>query len=200
MSFGYKKTKKAITLRDKILAAAAEEMKNRGIKFTMSDLVKRLSLSKSSLYEHFSSKWELVHDILLTATKDIAEHEKEIYENKDLSVLEKIKALLKMSPRIFDPIKSYSIYDDLCHYYPAEWEMVLNFRDEQSERLTAFVIDNIRIHALREVNVPVLRQLVSSVMEMLLRQQFLEQSNITNAAALEAMADIIVYGLKPVKK
>lgn len=39
----------------------------------MSDLVKRLGLSKSSLYENFSSKRELVHDILLIATKDIAE-------------------------------------------------------------------------------------------------------------------------------
>lgn len=45
----------------------------------------------------------------------------------------------------------------------------------------------------------VFRQLVSSVIDTLLSQQFLEQSNITNVDALEAMADIIVYGLKPVK-
>ncbi len=184
-------------MRNQILMAAAEEMKSRGVKFTMSDLAKRLNLSKTSLYEHFSSKRELVHDIIFTATQDIRKQEKEIYDNEDLSVLEKIQALLKMSPRIFGPINSYSIYDDLCHYYPAEWEMVLNFREEQSERLTSFVIHNIHTHALRKVNVPVLKQLVSSVMDDLLSQRFLEQSNMTNADAMAAMADIIVYGLKP---
>ncbi|SEJ29010.1 transcriptional regulator, TetR family [Propionispira arboris] len=187
-------------MRDQILMAAAEEMKNRGVKFTMSDLAKRLSLSKTSLYEHFSSKRELVHDILFAAIQDTKQQETEIYNSKELSPLEKIKALLEVSPRIFGPINNYSIYDDLCHYYPEEWKMVLGFIDKQSDRLALFVIHGIEVHAIRKVNVPVLKHLIASVIDAFLSQRFLEQNNMTNADALAAMADIIVYGLNPSKK
>ncbi len=191
---------KVIILRNRILMAAAEEMKAHGVKFTMSDLAKHLRLSKSSLYEYFSSKSELVHYILITAIQDVSVQEKKIYDDESLSVLEKTKSLLKVTPQIFGPINNYNIYDDLCHYYPSEWEMVLNIREEQLERLTSFVIKNMQSNSLRKVNMPVLKQIVTSAMNDLFSHQFLEQANMTQADALAAMSDIIVYGLCPSKK
>jgi len=53
-----------IRLRNQIMAAALEEINKVGIKFTMSDLVKRLSISKSTLYAHFKSKEEVIGAIV----------------------------------------------------------------------------------------------------------------------------------------
>lgn len=182
-------------MRNRILMAAADEMKTRGVKFTMSDLARRLSLSKTSLYEHFASKNELVHDILATAIHDVEEQEQKIYNNHKLSAAEKIHALLKVAPQVFGPINNHSLYDDLRHYYPDEWQMVSDFRDEQLNRLASLVDQSIETHSLRPVNVSVLKQIVTSAMNDMFNYRFLEENNMTFADALSAMADIIVFEL-----
>jgi len=185
-------------LRNRILMAAADEMKTRGVKFTMSDLARRLSLSKTSLYEHFASKNELVHNILTTAIQDVKTQEKEIYNKSGLSIAEKIHALLKAEPKIFGSINSHSLYDDLRHYYPEEWQLVSEFRQEQLNHLTSLIVQSIENNAIRPINVSVLRQIVTSA--DLFNYRFLEESNMTHADALSAMADIIVFGLLPSKR
>ncbi|MCC5468147.1 TetR/AcrR family transcriptional regulator [Pelosinus baikalensis] len=184
-------------MRNRILMAAADEMKTRGVKFTMSDLARRLSLSKTSLYEHFASKNELVHDILATAIQDVQNQEQEIYSNSGLSVAEKIQALLKVAPKVFGPINNHSLYDDLRHYYPEEWQLVSDFRQEQLNHLTSLIVQSIENNSLRPINVSVLKQIVTSAMNDLFNYRFLEESNMTHADALSAMADIIMFGLLP---
>lgn len=189
-----------LILRNRILMAAADEMKVRGVKFTMSDLARRLSLSKTSLYEHFASKNELIHKILETASQDVQEQEQAIYNNCELSVAEKIQALLKVAPKVFGPINSRSLYEDLRHYYPNEWQLVSDSQREQIDRLTSFLVQNIETHSLRPINIHVLKQIITSTTNDLFNFRFLEESNITHADALAAMADIIVYGLLPSKR
>ncbi|VBB04977.1 tetr bacterial regulatory protein hth signature [Lucifera butyrica] len=184
-------------MRNRILMAAAEEMKVRGVKFTMSDLARRLSLSKTSLYEHFASKNELIHNILVTTIQDFQEQEQEIYSNCELSAADKIQALLKIAPRVFGPIYNRSLYDDLRHYYPNEWQLVSDFREEHLNNLTSFIVRNIETNSLRPINISVFRQIITSTTNDLFNFRFLEESNLTHADALTAMADIIVYGLLP---
>ena len=187
-------------MRNQILMAAADEMKTRGVKFTMSDLARRLSLSKTSLYEHFASKNELVHEIFATAIQDGREQEREIYNNSGLTVAEKIQAVLKLVPKVYGPIHSHNIYDDLRHYYPEEWQLVSDYRQEQLDHLTALIDQNIENNSLRPINISVFRQIVSSVLNDLSNYRFLEENNLTFANALSAMADIIVFGLLPSKE
>jgi AcrR family transcriptional regulator len=184
-----------LILRNRILMAAADEMKVRGVKFTMSDLARRLNLSKTSLYENFASKNELIHNIFATAIQDFREQEQEIYSNCEMPVADKIQALLKIAPKVFGPIYNRSLYNDLQHYYPSEWQLVSDFRQEQLNHLTSFIIQNIETKSLRPINVAVFRQIITSTTNELFNFQFLEESNITHADALAAMADIIVYGL-----
>jgi AcrR family transcriptional regulator len=179
--------------------AAAEEMKNRGVKFTMSDLARRLSLSKTSLYEHFSSKNDLVHSILVTALQDIKQQEDEVYNNTDLSPAEKIQALLRVMPKVFGPLNSQSLYDDLRNHYPAEWQLVNDFREEQLNQMTELILQSIEANALRPVNLAVFKQIVTSTMDALFNFRFLEENNMTLADALASLADIIVCGLLPPK-
>ncbi|MBU2700773.1 AcrR family transcriptional regulator [Sporomusaceae bacterium BoRhaA] len=187
-------------MRNRILMAAADEIKTRGVKFTMSDLARRLSLSKTSLYEHFASKNALVHDILSIAIQDVQEQEQQIYNNSDLSVAEKVRALLRVSQHVFGPIHNHSIFDDLRHYYPEEWQLVSDFQQERLDHLMSLIVQGIENSSLRPVNVPVLRQVVNSAMNDLFNYRFLEESNMTHADALSAMADIIMYVLLPPNK
>lgn len=186
-------------LRNRILMAAFEEMNVRGVKFTMSDLAKRLNVSKTSLYEHFSSKSELVQNILITVIQDIQEQEEAIYNNSELTFAEKIPTLLKVAPTVFGPINNYRLQDDLQLYYPKEFRIVEKFKEERQERFLFLIVQGIENNAIRPINTKVLRQLIVSTTNDLFSYHFLSASNMTAPDALAAMSDIIVNGLLPRK-
>lgn len=64
----------------------------------------------------------------------------------------------------------------------------------------SLIVQGIENNSLRPINVPVLRQVVTSAMNDLFNYRFLEESNMTHADALSAMADIIMYALLPSNK
>lgn len=187
-------------MRNRILMAAFEEMNIRGVKFTMSDLAKRLNVSKTSLYEHFSAKNELVHNILTTAIQDIHRQEEVIYNNPELTFAEKIPALLKISPTVLGPINNYRLLDDLHLYYPKEFQIIEKFREEQHERFLSLIVQGIESYAIRPINTKVLHQLIASTINDLLSYRFLTESNVTYSDALADMSDIILNGLLPRKE
>jgi AcrR family transcriptional regulator len=186
-------------LRNRILKAAFEEMNIRGVKFTMSDLAKRLNVSKTSLYEHFSSKNELIHNILITAIQDVQNQEEAIYHDSELTFADKIPALLKVTPTVFGPINNYRLYDELQHYYPEEFQMIEKIHEEHQQRFSSLIVQGIENNAVRPINVKVLRQLIASAMNDLFSYRFLSESNMTVPDALSAMSDIIINGLLPKK-
>ncbi|MCI5836535.1 MAG: TetR/AcrR family transcriptional regulator [Veillonellaceae bacterium] len=57
-------------MKERILAAAEAVLAETGTQFTMDTLAARLNISKRTLYEHFSSKEELVEDLLLAKARD----------------------------------------------------------------------------------------------------------------------------------
>ncbi len=182
-------------MRNRILMAAADEMMDHGVKFTMSDLARRLSLSKTSIYEHFASKNELVHDVLALAIQDVRRQRQEIYSNNELSVAEKIQGLLKITPKIYGPINNRRISDDLRNYYPHEWQSVSDYVEEFLDDLMDFIVQNIESNVLRPINIPVLREIIANSIKNLFDFRFLEGNNMTRADALASFGDIIVCGL-----
>lgn len=183
-------------MRDRIIAAAAEEINFRGFKFTMSDLTKRLNVSKTSLYEHFSSKNELIAVIIAMAIQETEEEENRIYGDRGLSIGDTFRAILTAGPKQFGPLND-RIYDDLYNFYPAEWQRIAEYRDRRLTRLTDFLLKGIEKQVIRPVNLPVLRQmLVGAVGHLIRSNRFLTENNMTYSDAVAAMADIIMYGLQ----
>lgn len=186
-------------VRNHIVLAAAEELKSRGVKFTMSDLAKRLSLSKTTLYDYFATKSDLIQELVNRGIQDIQEQEEEIYKNTQLSTAEKIQRLLKINQKVLGPVYSRAIYDDFRHYYPHHYQQISDFRQESLDKLMALVRRGIEEHVLHPVNVSVFRQLIISALDDLYSFQFLEKNNMTYADALAAFADILLCGLLPQK-
>lgn len=58
----------AIRIKDRIMKAFIEEIREKGMKFSMDDLARRLGISKRTLYEHFSSKVEILETIMSRAS------------------------------------------------------------------------------------------------------------------------------------
>jgi AcrR family transcriptional regulator len=180
-------------LRNRIILATVEEINLRGFKFTMSDLTKRLSISKSSLYEHFSSKDELIATILDIVLQDLREQEEKIY-NSDLPVVEKLKAALLISPKAFESFHD-RVYDDLRLTYPGEWKKVTQFRQERMNRLSDLLSQGMEAAIIRPVNIKIVQQMIISTMNDLNSYRFLSENNMTYPDAMSAMLDVIIQGI-----
>lgn len=181
-------------MRTRIIMAAAEEIKFRGFKFTMSDLTKRLSISKTSLYEHFSSKTDLVATIIDMALGDICEQEELIYNNPETAIDEKFRALITVSPKLFGPIND-RIYADLRKEYPKEWRKVEAFRQERLDGVISLLEKGVASQDIKPTNFKVLRQLIIGAMNDLFDYRFLAENNMTYHDAMIALSEIIVQGL-----
>ncbi len=183
-------------MRTRIILAAAEEINFRGFKFTMNDLTKKLGISKTSLYEHFSSKNELITTLIEMALEDIRKQEEAIYNNSELPIEQKFRSLVTVSPKLFGPI-SDRIYDDLQKDYPDIWNDVATFRQERLDGLISLLEQGMNLDAIRPINFKILRQVVLGAMNDLFHYRFLAESNMTYSDSVTALADIIIYGLIP---
>lgn len=178
-------------MRDRIIATAIEEINLRGFKFTMSDLTKRLSISKSSLYEYFSSKEELVAAILDTVLNDFRGQETKIYQS-DLTIVGKLQAILTITSQTFEPFHN-RVYDDLRVTYPEEWKKVVDFRKDRMNHLTGLLLQGIEAGSIRHVHIGVIQHILSST--DFTSYRFLTENNMTYPDAVAAMLDIMLHGI-----
>lgn len=180
-------------MQNRIIMAAVEEINLRGFKFTMSDLTKRLSISKTSLYENFSSKNELITMIVDMVLNDFREQEEKIY-NSELTITEKFQGALTITPKTFEPFHN-RVYDDLCRNYPAEWQKVATFRKERMDRLGTLLLRGMEDGSIRPVNIAVIQQMIISTLNDLINYNFLTENNLTYSDAVAALLDVVINGL-----
>lgn len=119
-------------MKEVILRAAEEEIKIKGLSFTMDDLVNRLGISKKTIYENISSKEEIIGEILLEMKADMEKQQIALFNDNSIDTVEKMKGLLKISPSkdyLITPItlnqlhKSFPrLYDKVKEIYHYSWD------------------------------------------------------------------------------
>lgn len=78
---GTKKTKlvpkvQGRIMKQRIVTETIHQIQTKGFTFTISDLAKQLAVSKRTIYEHFSSKDEIVDEVIRNVIESIQEKEK----------------------------------------------------------------------------------------------------------------------------
>jgi AcrR family transcriptional regulator len=86
-------------LKERVLEAVIEEFNDKGLKFTMDDIAKRLGISKRTLYTVIQDKEELFLDMVDYIFSDIKASEKKIAEDTSMDVIEKLKKILIVLPQ-----------------------------------------------------------------------------------------------------
>lgn len=180
-------------MRSRIIEGAIEETGEKGIKFTMNDLARRLGVSKRTIYEKFHSKEEIIEAIVDKFLATMQEKEEEILGNPDLSAIEKLKAIAMILPNDFR-LMYFSKFYEMKRYYPKQWHKIEKWAAEW-EPETKLIEEGIAKGQLRKVNTVVLRKIVMESTMALLDRNFLMKNDITLRDALHAMVDILLYGL-----
>lgn len=176
------------------MLAAFEEMNTRGFRFTMADLARKLAVSKTTLYQHFSSKDELIGAIFGAIYADVVAREEAILNDPRRSFPEKLEGLLAVFPGVFGPINNRLIAD-IQRHVPDEKEKAEAFRRERWQRIAGLIERERGADRLRSLNLAVLERTYMLMSGALVDYKFLAENNLSAREALAAFAAMVTFGL-----
>ncbi|MCE5170395.1 TetR/AcrR family transcriptional regulator [Paenibacillus profundus] len=183
-------------MRERIMKAFMEELQDKGIKFTMDDLARRLGVSKRTLYEHFSSKAEVLDTIIEQTLQESDAKTNEIIEDKSLSLMDKMKAVMTVLPNHFE-LYDIRILEQMKRVYPEQWVKIDEALKDDWDTLRVLIEQGMEEGTIRRQNAAFIMKVILDAVNSTLDQRFFAQQNISLPEALEAIADVIMYGLVP---
>lgn len=181
--------------RELILESTIELFNENGLKFTMDDLAARLGMSKKTIYHTFKDKKTLFLEMVDYVFDNIKRAEQEIYEQKDLSTLEKLQQILIAMPKRYENMdfrKLYALKDD----DPDIYKKIEHRLETGWERTVALMMRAMEEKVIRPVCVPVFQAMVEGTIENFLRTEGLMNADISYKDALKEMIDILMNGIK----
>jgi len=125
------------------MSVAIEEMNEKGCEFTMDDLANRLGVSKKALYKNFSSKEQLIDEIIDLFLDNVMEKESQIINNEKLSTMEKIRELALVVENELKYVNERTIYE-AEKYYPKQWKKIEVWLKERQINLKKIIQDGIK--------------------------------------------------------
>lgn len=180
-------------MKERIMNAFIEEIIEKGMKFTMDDLSRRLGISKRTLYEHFPSKVAILDAIIESTLTSLDERTSAILTNPEIDLLEKIKQTITVAPT-FTEFYDSRILDQMKRTYPEQWEK-MNAALNQWDDLRLLIEQGIEEGLIAETNVQLVMKLIIGATNTTLDRRFFQDNRITVDEAFHSIVNLILYGL-----
>ena len=178
-------------LEEKILLAAIEEFGRKGLKFTMDDIAKNLSISKKTLYHVYDNKEAMLLALADYCFADIKKSERAIVENPDLDVVDKIEQILER----YQNIGLSNLYQ-LSEKYPNIYTRVSAYLSTDWDATNALIEQGVAEGKIRPIALPVLQAMVESTIQKFFAASILVEHGISYEDALHEMIQIIIHGIR----
>lgn len=181
-------------MKEEVILAAWEEVKRHSLRFTMSDVTRRLRVSKSSLYKAVSSKAELVHVMLDYVMVQFNREEQKI-EEADLPLMVELHHFVQSYLSFVQPMFLTGFYDDLKLFYPEEVLRWDNFYEEKINDVMKLLQRGVNEGLFRPVSLPVVQHCLYVSAAALTDREFLRKNNMTYEEAIMTLQDLLFQGL-----
>lgn len=181
-------------MEEKVILAAWEEVKRHSLRFTMSDVTRRLRMSKSSLYKLAPSKDELIHGMLDYVMEQFNREERKI-EESNLPLMMGIHHFIQSYLSFVQPMFLTGFYNDLKLSYPEEalrWE---KFYEEKVSDVMNLLQKGVTEGIFRPVSLPVVQHCLYVSAAALTDPEFLRKNNLTYEQAITTLQDLLFQGL-----
>ncbi|MCR5666121.1 MAG: TetR/AcrR family transcriptional regulator [Eubacterium sp.] len=183
----------------KVLEATTAVFKNKGMKFTMDDIAKELSMSKKTIYTIFRDKEELLYSMVEYAFDKIKESEQEVLDNQEIGTAEKLRQILNVLPdgyRDLDFRQLFALRDKYPKIY-AKIELRLENGWDSTIRLMEQGIEE---GVFRPFNIVVFKTAYEATIEQFFVRNVLIANNIEYAEALDELVSMLVDGIMVKKR
>ncbi|GAB2548063.1 TetR family transcriptional regulator [Gracilibacillus alcaliphilus] len=181
-------------MKHRITRGFAEELKHNGIKFTMDDLVRRLGISKRTLYEHFSSKADILEALIDDSFSEVDEKHKRILHDDEMPLIEKIKELIITLPTHME-LYDRPTLEQIKRSYPKQWEKLSELYTKDWDEMDALITQGIREGIIVNKNASLIVKMIRGAVETAQDQHFYIVNDISITEALSQIADVLLYGL-----
>ncbi len=181
-------------LREMILQEAILQFQQKGLKFTMQDIAEQLHISKKTIYTVFSTKEDLLKELLDYGYENIHAAKKKIIES-DLPLLEKTARVITAMPEQYTSI-DFRKLEGLGERYPQVFEALRMHLVNDWEPTVELLREGIDKGLIRPVNLHVLQLMIASAINTFTSTNTLEINGIGYQEALHEMMDIIMEGIK----
>ena len=181
-------------MRRRIMQGAMVELSERGVKFTMDELARRLGVSKRTLYENFASKEEIIGAILAESAAEIKAHREAVAIDDGLCISEKFRQMLAVRSSLWTGI-SETVFMDIKRCMPDQWRTIENTLDELWLVVETLLQEGVRAGHFRPVFFPAVRIMFRGAYYEFANYQFLAQHKVTIAEMIDHIIDILLYGI-----
>jgi AcrR family transcriptional regulator len=168
---------------------------SKGLRFTTEDLAKELATSKRTIYSYFSTKDEIIEKTIDFLFGELISSDNEILENSELTLEEKIKLYFQNIPYAYDLGAIIRHMDDLQKYYPDLWEKVNHYLNTGWDSVIQLVEQGITNGEVQQIDTTILRLMLNQTLKKLLDYEFIAKNQLSIDSGLNAISDIILYGL-----
>lgn len=182
-------------MEEKILNAAIDEFQKKGLKFTMDDISKNLGISKKTLYSVFDTKESMLLSLADYCFADIKRSEKEIVDDPNMDVMEKIKRIMVVLPERYQNIGLSNLYQ-LKEKYPSIYTRVATYLETDWDATIALLEQGIKEGKVRPVSIPILQTMFESTIQAFMANDVLVENNITYEQAMDSLIDMIIRGIE----
>jgi AcrR family transcriptional regulator len=181
--------------RQTILEGTIRAFNRKGLKFTMDDVAKELSMSKKTIYTVFRDKESLFFAMVDYLFDSIKESEQRVLNDESLDTLEKIRKVLGVIPEGYREIDFRQLYL-LREKYPAIYQRVEERLETGWENTIALLEQGMREGVVRKVDIPIVKMMMEAAIEQFFQRDILLQNGITYMDALDEVVGILVDGIR----
>lgn len=178
----------------KILNAVVDEFNEKGMKFTMDDISRRLHISKKTIYRVYENKEKMFYAMVDEGFDEIKLAETEIYNDTSSDIVTRISRILIALPERYRGV-DFRKLQELKEGYPEIYSHVEERLETGWEMTISLINEGMEQGLIRKVPIPVLKAMVEATIEEFLGSNVLVRSGLGYDEALNAMTDILMSGI-----
>lgn len=186
-----------ISIKERILKLAKQKfLKNGFYKVSMDNLVQELRTSKSSLYNHFSSKDELIQAVIDDLNYEINNELVQILNDDKLSFKGKLIAVSEFTKNRLTLI-SEEFLKDLEINTPLIWE---SYQKNRKERINNYYRQLFEIGINEgmirsDINLNIILAVYLNLMELPLKTEYIDSLDMNNQNIYEDAMEVFLNGI-----
>ena len=174
-------------LKLRIYEATIEEFREKGFKFTMDDMARRLGVSKKTIYQVVRDKESLFFDTATYIYEQIKRSEQAVMDDDRLTTVEKIKAILI-------ELDWRQIYQ-LENSYPRIFARVRVMMEQQWDNTIELLKCGIAEGVIRNIPIPVIKTMFEATLEKYMETTVLIDAGLTFDEAVQYTLDVLMDGI-----
>ncbi|MGG1313753.1 MULTISPECIES: TetR/AcrR family transcriptional regulator [Cohnella] len=181
-------------MKERIAQAAIQEIRQRGLKFSIREVAGRLGISTKTLYQYFASKEQIVEHIVLQSIEEMKEEERRVLGDPSLRIPAKLRQVLTNLPRGF-AFRDIGILKELEQRYPKQWAAIDDYLQNGWDNFRVLVREGIETGDIRPFDIELFIDVYVGGLYRLMDRRAREGRDLSLETALARMVELLLAGI-----